>query len=816
MAFIIKKDPISGHESRIYTSDPPKSSGSKSSGSPGSASGSKTYSSGGSSGSGSSGSSKSSGGLLGGVAGGLSSAIQNAVKNKTGGSSSSGSGGAGSSGGSSAVNRNYHQEAADAAARGDWAAVSKALAARQAKINQQGGNDRGTSNASILAGLQKQYADSYGRLSPTNRQTVSAMASGGYAGDGYGSNPRGWEDGRDYLASAKQYAQAGDLDAAYNELMRRGFKLYDTGGSGGTTQDQAYALIHQLYNQSAGARSSYESALRENAGLLAAHPTQFGNVQNPALANKHFVSQDGQYIIYYDSTGTPMHAQPNNGQYSSTKYTPEYRDLMERYYSGDDNFADLKRQMHNLDVAYSGNGRLVDQYGNWASGSPAEPVSAYDWQGYTPNMDLNRGQSSEALKALLAQINAGQSFGVLGGGQAGGGPASVPITRPVQQPGAPGSGSGSGGVAAPGSPGGSMGYGDGDLTQYIQTMYEENLAAQLAQLKASYEQNRADIQAQDDLIAQVYQDQRNQAAGQNDLQRMYLAEMGAANGLNTGAAGQMGLAQAMVYQNALANLGVSENQALAENGLALNQLTSGYRGAVDSASAQSGARLSEALYSELVRQIEAETARQEAARQQANWQAQFDYQKQQDADALQYQLAQMQAAADKQGASNAWDLAQLMLKNGVVPDAGTLSMAGIDPGSAQALADSYRAQLAARQRTGGGGSGGSGKPRLSESAVLKAIEEGRVTDDVITAYDYYYGGGAYQQYYGDQGGGTGMASGGVGFNFDSFRRSIAEQLSNGNDSRAIAYTDSVWNSLTDQQRQDVQTLLAGYGRRYNP
>ena len=169
---------------------------------------------------------------------------------------------------------------------------------------------------------------------------------------------------------------------------------------------------------------------------------------------------------------------------------------------------------------------------------------------------------------------------------------------------------------------------------------------------------------------------------------------------------------------------------------------------MDSASAQSGARLSEALYSELVRQIEAETARQEAARQQANWQAQFDYQKQQDADALQYQLAQMQAAADKQGASNAWDLAQLMLKNGVVPDAGTLSMAGIDPGSAQALADSYRAQLAARQRTGGGSSGGSGKPRLSESAVLKAIEEGRVTDDVITAYDYYYGGGAYQQYYG--------------------------------------------------------------------
>lgn len=57
-------------------------------------------------------------------------------------------------------NTNYHQDAIDAAARGDWNAVNTALSNRQEKINAQGGNDRGTSNAQILADLQKQYGSS--------------------------------------------------------------------------------------------------------------------------------------------------------------------------------------------------------------------------------------------------------------------------------------------------------------------------------------------------------------------------------------------------------------------------------------------------------------------------------------------------------------------------------------------------------------------------------------------------------------------------------------------------------------------------------
>lgn len=56
-------------------------------------------------------------------------------------------------------------------------------------------------------------------------------------------------------------------------------------------------------------------------------------------------------------------------------------------------------------------------------------------------------------------------------------------------------------------------------------------------------------------------------------------------------------------------------------------------------------------------------------------------------------------------------------------------------------------------QTGGSGSGGSGgstvvKPTLTASQVQSALKNGIVTDDVISAFDYYYGQGAYDSLYG--------------------------------------------------------------------
>lgn len=740
------------------------------------------------------------------------------------------------SGGSAYDSRDYHQEARDAAARGDWGAVTKALAARQAKINAQGGNDRGTSNAQILSDLQQLYQQSYNALSSTYRNNLDMAASGRL-------NGQGWETGHDYLAEAQRYAQAGDMEAAYNALLRRGFKMADTGSlGGGTSQDQAYALIQRLYDHSPGAAASYQGQLEENARRLLEHPTQFGTGTNPNLANKHFVSQDGQYIIYYDSSGTPFKAQPNNGQYGSTKYTPEYRALMEKYYGGSEDYADLRRQMHNLDVVYSGNGRLIDQDWNWASGE-GRPLES--WVDYDPSAISfrNTGQDRSALAGILGRINGGESFQS---------PAQVPVTL---QPTAAyddlvSSGSGGGGGGGRSGRGGraSSGGGNGllssstqyglgdymgaDLSEYIKQMYQQSLEAQLAGLRSSYDQGRAAYQAQREQLQRDYQAQRNQAAAQNDLQRMYMAELGTQQGLNTGATGQLALAQSMALQDQLSGISGLEGQALADNGLALSQLESQYLSSADAARAQNYSDLAGALYGEYTRQLQAAEAARAAAQTQANWQAQFDYQRQRDAlsDQLQQQqaaaeyqaqLAQMEAAANKQSVSNAWDYAQLLLKNGVMPDETTLYAAGLDASSAQALADSYKWQLgqkyAAKSSGGGRSSGGSGtsgtsKPNLTYTQTMNAIENGITTPEIQAALDYYAGSGAYQSLYGTPGGisSGGAEAAGYGNQYGGINQTVYNMRRQGrSNAEILAFLDR--QSTAALSKNGLANILQNYG-----
>ena len=790
MAWIEKKDPISGHVTKTYTSG--SSSKPSGSGSKPASSAPKTSSSG------SSGQKLYSDGYGGWTS--TPSTSQEYAKNYGGSSktvtSSPGvsaakpvSGGtSGSPSGTPAAGRDYHQEARDAAAVGDWNKVAKALAARQAKIDAQGGNDRGTSNAQILAALQQQYASSYKALSPTVQNTVQQMASGATTG-------RGWEDGHDYLAEAQALAQAGDLDAAYDALTRRGFKMYDTGAAGGgTSQDQAYALIRQLYNQSANAAHSYQSEVQRNAQLLAEHPTQFGTGTIPALANKHFVSADNQYIIYYDASGTPVAAKPNSAGAYSRQYSPGEIDLMRQYYSGgsDTDFAELQRLMHNNNVAYTGNGRLIAPDGSWASGAPVGTTGWYDWDPSTiPGAELNVNQDKDVLRDILAQINGGQTFDS---------PLSVPqaVKNTLDYSGLPGTVSGGvggysgyGGTPSGGVPGGMPGA--SDLGDVLRQMYAQNLEAQLAGLRSTYEQNRADIQAQDDLISRIYQEQRNQAAAQNDIQRMQLAEFGLGQGLNTGTAGQLALAQSAALQGGLAEIGGAEAQSLAENALLLQKLTSAYRGDMDQAAAQSGAQLADALYGEYVRQIGEQADARAAELAQQNWLAQFDYQKQQDAlaqanwerqyaDSLgaaeadrAYEMQKLLFNQSQAQADQASDWVQMLLKGGAMPDQGLLDSAGLSSDSAQALVDAYwralnikNAPKSSSKSGGSGGTSGAGKPKLSLAQAMSMIERGEITPSVTGTYDYYMGPGAYEQYYGQQGGDTGSGdSGRTSFDYNA-------------------------------------------------
>lgn len=77
------------------------------------------------------------------------------------------------------------------------------------------------------------------------------------------------------------------------------------------------------------------------------------------------------------------------------------------------------------------------------------------------------------------------------------------------------------------------------------------------------------------------------------------------------------------------------------------------------------------------------------------------------------------------------------------------------------LQNAYNRALAAQTLSRSSGSSGrssrssgSSKPRLTYAQTLQAIEDGRITDSVISAYDYYMGDGAYEAAYGSEIGGS--------------------------------------------------------------
>ena len=247
-------------------------------------------------------------------------------------------------------------------------------------------------------------------------------------------------------------------------------------------------------------------------------------------------------------------------------------------------------------------------------------------------------------------------------------PAQTATRKPaVSTGGSAGGSSGSGGgynvglenVWGGGSGGSNGGGQNSDLTAYLKEAFAQQMAAELAALKSTYEQNAADLDAQGAQIGVAYDGARNQVAAQNDLSRMSMNEYGIMQGLNTGATGQMALAQNATLQGNLAGLSAREAQALADNALEKVKLTSVYRNAADQAEAEGKSELAAALYEEAVRQEGISRQEAAAAQEQANWLAQFNAAQQ--ADARDY----------------AYDLVKMMLSNGIIPDETTLAAAGM-------------------------------------------------------------------------------------------------------------------------------------------
>lgn len=235
---------------------------------------------------------------------------------------------------------------------------------------------------------------------------------------------------------------------------------------------------------------------------------------------------------------------------------------------------------------------------------------------------------------------------------------------------------GFGNASSSGSSGSRSGGGSSssDAADYLKDMYAQNLEAQLAGLKSSYDQNVADLKAEAEAIPKRYYEARNETAAQNDIAREYFNELAAANGLNSGTAGQAALANSATLQGNLSSISEQEKDALSANALEQNKLAIAYENAINQATASGNAALAQALYQEYVRQEEANLA-------QSQWQAQFDFNKQQYQDSL----SQYQDSINAQNRDNAYNLAMTILGAGVMPDANTLTTAGISASEAAAI-----------------------------------------------------------------------------------------------------------------------------------
>ena len=415
--------------------------------------------------------------------------------------------------------------------------------------------------------------------------------------------------------------------------------------------------------------------------------------RRPELANKIAISNG--YTVFYDENGYATKAvkgsvdyTPNqdinagNGTYNTNgawtdneMLSQSQLDLIQSYRdaaaAGTMTWADANAKANAIRAGY---GYTIDNQGNVTNSGALTavndrreqlglPVNGED--AYAQYYRYLMGTDTSPLAQASGNVQTLEQF-LSNGGLTGS--AAIPSQALVS------GGNQAGGIS-------SLEYGAGsDASQYIRDMFANQQAAQLAALKSTYEQNVLDYQAQDDLISAEAQRQRNQAAAQNELQRMYMNEMGIMQGLNTGTTGQMALAQSAALQGNLANIGTQEAQALADNSLALAKLKAQYSAAVDQAVAQNNYELANALLDAYYREVDAAQKAEAAAREQANWQSMFDYQKQQDA--LDYKLA-----LQKMNASN-------------VEKAG---------------------------------------PTLTYSQMVEAIDRGNLTPNVLSAYKYYMG-----------------------------------------------------------------------------
>ena len=148
------------------------------------------------------------------------------------------------------------------------------------------------------------------------------------------------------------------------------------------------------------------------------------------------------------------------------------------------------------------------------------------------------------------------------------------------------------------------GTGVGSYEAYIRQMQEAALKLQLENLKLAYEQNLAELDAQQKETDTAYTEQKRQVSGEAERQAANWRELANAYGLNSGAIGQAVLAQNNQQQSDWNALGAAQAAARAEIERQRTLLGQEYQAQINQAIAENMSK-AEMLYEEAVRADEA-------------------------------------------------------------------------------------------------------------------------------------------------------------------------------------------------------------------
>lgn len=140
-----------------------------------------------------------------------------------------------------------------------------------------------------------------------------------------------------------------------------------------------------------------------------------------------------------------------------------------------------------------------------------------------------------------------------------------------------------------------------DQSDYIRQMYEQQLAANKAQLENDYNQNVSNLDSEASKIGSNYYEQRRQTQANADRSQANYNEMANASGLNSGTGGQAALSRSNQLQSDLTALGNAEAQNRAEIERQRTLLGQQYQNAIQKAQAENNMELAQRLYQEAVR-----------------------------------------------------------------------------------------------------------------------------------------------------------------------------------------------------------------------